>query len=191
MSKKDDRDLERPHYYSQYWINVARQAAGLSVAEDFEDFSTSDPDLITDSLSPLGIRTGSTIVDNTMDELDDITLPVPTVAPKPQKPRLPSRPPSLSSFADLAALGFGPDTETEELPVGIDDDEAAIVSRLESEFDMGNVEPDEEEAASLESLAEEDEDYWSEEEEDDDMPRRRTIIPPARPPRRPTRRREF
>jgi len=200
MSRKDDRDLERPHYYSQFWINQAREAAGepvvysngesslLQVMDDRED---SMPESI---LRPAASKPSLSTV---FDDFDDLPLPPLPAKPIKQKPVAPPRSSSLSSFADLAALGFGADAdETSELAVGADDDTDDIVSRLESEFDMGNVEPDIDEAASLETLSEEEDEMYDEDEDEDEngVPGRTPRTPgksprrtPPLPPRRPTR----
>jgi len=84
---------------------------------------------------------------------------------------------------EILRLGFGADIEMEDLPVGADEDEASVMSRLGSNFDSddSDVQPDEEEAASLETLAEED-DYDDDEEDEDDLGVRRPIKPkPTKP----------
>jgi hypothetical protein len=189
MSKKDDRDLERPHYYSQYWINIARQAynGGISdLGNTVEEEDSTPPEVIR----PVNTAVA---VEEPLDEFEELPLPVPPT-PKPSKQRTASQQrASLTSLADLAALGFGADAETEELAVGADDDENDIVSRLESEFDMGTMDEDE---ADLEPLPDEEDELWDEDEEEEDengvsLRPPRTVIPP-KPPRRPApRRREF
>jgi hypothetical protein len=195
MSRKDERDLERPHYYSQFWINQAREAAGQPIS-----FSNGDAALASvldrdeeddDDLLTLPVQKAPPTLESALEDFDALVLP-PAPAPKPPKQKNPTaqRPASLSSFADLAALGFGADTETGDFAVGADDDADDIMSRIESEFEMSkDVEPDEEEAASLESLSEEENGLWEEEAEDDDTLPRRPVGPrPKIPPRRPQRR---
>jgi hypothetical protein len=186
MSRRDtEKDLERPHYFSQYWINIARQYAQgdvplttMAVEVDEEDdfaptpASASRPAVRT-SLNPLEAG------------LDDLPVARPTQKAAPKKPE-PSKA-SLNSLADLAALGFGDDVEVDDLPVGADADDDDVMSRLGANFD-DEITPDEEEAASLESLSEE-EDFLDEEDEEDDEfggPRRGKSSKPARP-RRPER----
>ena len=195
MSRKDEKDLERPHYYSQFWINQAREAAGQPI-----NFSNGDGGLTQvldredeDFDVPLMASKIAPAITDTLDDLDELPLPPPP-APKPikQKAPTPQRAAPLSSFADLATLGFGKGAETDELAISADDSTEDIMSRIESEFELSNevdVVPDEEEAASLETLSEAEGDLWEEEEEDDDaLPRRGAGPRPKIPPRRPQRR---
>lgn len=190
MSRKEnDKDLDRPRYYSQYWINIARQYAlggvlpsvsTMESGEDDEPFETP----VRPATKP------ANVIDLTPDIDDELPLPRPAAKPAKPRPVEPARSNALTSFADLATLGFGEDAETEELPVGADDDAESVISRIGQQFGEDedlDVEPDEEEAASLESL---EEDEWEEDEEDEDgVTRRRPTRPvkPQRPPRRPDR----
>jgi len=201
MSKKDDKDLERPHYYSQFWINIARGGDGseISLGNGSATHVADRADSYVDDLFPVNDHTASSLDDIDDEPEDDFEdeLPLPPQpAPKPNRQRnTPTRSSTLSSFADLAAIGFGAGAETEELSVGADAETDDIISQLESGFDMGRVEPDEEEAASLESLSEEEDEQWDDEEDEnkDGIPRRgvRPVVPP-KPTRRPApKRREF
>ena len=196
MNRRDDRDLEKPHFYSQYWIDQAREAAGLVVLGGNDQMAATatqvldhlDSTIDDEPIAP-HIPKAPPTISSQLDEFDDLPLPP---APKPVKqkaPTHPQRPASLSSFADLAALGFGAGAETDELAISPDDDADEIISQLESEFDMGHVEPDDEEAASFETLSEE-ENEWDDEEEGvdgDGTPR-----PPRGKPTSPRRpRRDF
>jgi hypothetical protein len=192
MSRRDtDKDLERPHFYSQYWVAIARQYAktgslagmpgvGEMMVEedDFDDLPPERPTArVVQPAAPIE------------PEIDDLPLPLVTrPTAKPAKPRTEKAQSSLSSFADLAALGFGSDMEMEELPVRDEDDAESVISRIGSNFDNDDepaIEPDQEEAASLEALSEEED--WDDDEEEDDgsgVPRHTTRpIKPIRPRR--------
>lgn len=195
MSRRDtDKDLERPHFYSQYWISIAKQYArtgdiaslpsvGALMEEDdeeVEDLPPARPAAKTVTAPPPPVP-----------EIDDFPLPLAKTPPKPQKNRPEPKPSALTSFADLAAIGFGGDMDVEDLAVSDEDDAESVISRLGSNFrddDEDFVEPDEEEAASLESLSEEEDWDDDDEEEGDGGPRR-----PTRPskPTRPRRDRGF
>ncbi len=183
MSRRDaDKDLERPHFYSQYWVAIARQYAktgSLAEMPGVGEMMVEEDDY--DDLPPARpIAKTATPVAPVEPDLDDLPLPpAPRPAAKPPKPRPEKAQPSLNSFADLAAIGFGEDLEMEELPVSDEDDTASVISRLGSNFDDDEdlaVEPDQEEAASLESLSEEED--WDDEDEDEE-----DLGGPRRPPR--------
>ncbi len=198
MSRRDsEKDLERPHFYSQYWIAIAQQYARSGSLEAMPPIETSIADDDFEEAAPARPVARATVAPPppappAEPEIDDLPI-IPARPSRPTKARQPEpRPtPALTSFADLAALGFGEDIEMEDLPVGADEDEASVMSRLGSNFDNDDVQPDEEEAASLESLAEED-DYDDDEEDEDDLGVRRPTKPtrpvkPPRPVRRPDR----
>lgn len=188
MSRRDiEKDLERPHYFSQYWINIARQYAlgGASALEamqtvDEDEEELAPPPPVRPAPKPAAPLTALTA------DLED--FPVPRAPSKPVKQRPPEqKPASLTSFADLLTQGFGEGMDMDELAVGADADDDEVISRIGANFD-DEVEPDEEEAASLETLSEE-ENLFDEEEEVDDFgaPRRAKPTKPVRPPRRPER----
>ncbi len=188
MSRRDsERDVERPRYYSTYWINIARQESGKNGGPSVlaEDLIEDEEDLEEDFLPEPPVVTPPP---NSITPIRPATPPAPKKA-KPPEPR------TLSSLADLAELGFGKDIEQpQDLAIGDDEDTESIISRIESGFDDDDDEqdedvlPDEEEAASLEALEDEE---WADDEEDEDSelgPRRRTV-PRPKPPRRPAPRR--
>lgn len=189
MSRREsEKDLERPHYYSQYWINIAKQYArsgSLAAMPAIEALDDEEDDEDYEDLPP---RATATKVAPPEPEIDDLPLPpAPKPAKSPAKQRpVEQRPSALTSFADLAALGFGADLDVEEMPVSDDDDTESVISRIGSNFE---VVPDEEEAASLEALTEDE--AWDDDDEDEDdvgaVRRPSKPIKPVRPPRRPER----
>lgn len=193
MSRREtDKDVERPHFYSQYWVTIARHYARTGSLlnlptvvdeieeDDFDDLPPARPVVARTVTAPPPAP-----VPEPETDIDDLPLPLtPRPTAKPAKPKPEPKASSLSSFADLAAIGFGKDAEMEELPVGEDDDAESVISRLGANFEDDDfpVQPDEEEAASLESLSEEED--WDEDEEEDDAtgaPHRPTR--PVKPPR--------
>jgi hypothetical protein len=193
MSRREtDKDLERPHFYSQYWISIAKQYARTGDIASLPAVGAlmEDEDEMED-LPPVRPAAKTVTAPPPVPEIDDFPLPVAKAPAKPPKNRPEPKPSALTSFADLAAIGFGGDMEMEEMPVSDEDDTESVISRLGSNFrddDEDIVEPDEEEAASLESLSEE-EDWDDDEDEDNDGTPRR----PSRPskPTRPRRDRGF
>lgn len=188
MSRRDtEKELERPHYFSQYWINIARQYA-LGGASALETMPALDEDEEELQPLPLPLRpTPKAAAPLTALSADLEDLPVPRAPTKPAKQRpLEQKPAALTSFADLATLGFGEGLDVDELAVGADADDDEVISRIGSNFD-DEVEPDQEEAASLETLSEEENLFDEEEEDVDDFgaPRRAKQVKPVRPPRRP------
>lgn len=187
MSRREsEKDLERPHYYSQYWINIAKQYArtgSLAAMPTIEGMDDEDDE----DFDELPVRPLAKVMPP-LPEIDDLPLPLPRTVKTPPKQKPPElRPSALTSFADLAALGFGAGIEMEEMPVSDDDDTESVMSRIGSNFDDGL--PNVEEAASLEALTE-DEAWDDDEEEEDDIGAvRRPSKPtkPIRPPRRPER----
>lgn len=199
MSRRDtDKDLERPHFYSQYWVTIARHYARTGSLVNLPTVVDETEEDVYDDLPPAqpvarAVATPPPAPEPEAEpDIDDLPLPLaPRPTAKPAKPKPEPKASSLNSFADLAAIGFGNDAEMEELPVGEDDDTESVISRLGANFDDDDfpVQPDEEEAASLESLSEEED--WDDDEEEDDT----TGAPhrPTRPikPQRPRRDRGF
>jgi hypothetical protein len=195
MSRREiDKDLERPHFYSQYWITIARHYARTGSLANLPTVMEETEEDEIEELPPMRpvARTVTAPppapAPEAEPDIEELPLPLARPTPKPAKPKPEPKASSLNSLAELAAIGFGNDMETEELPVSDDDDTESVISRLGSNFDNDEdfgVQPDEEEAASLESLSEEED--WDEDEEEDDTPggHRR----PTRPtkPQRPRR----
>lgn len=183
MNRRDfTQDADRPHYYSTYWINIARQyggkPGGFTASPVEMDEEEEDEDL-------LPLPHVETKAPPLPPELEILQGGRPTAPTRPSKAKPPEQRSTLSSLQDLAALGFGDDVQTQDLAIGADDEEEDIISRLESDFE-DEVEPDEEEAASLEAL--EDEEWEEDDEEEDDVGSRRRTKPAPKLPPKPSRR---
>lgn len=188
MTRKDIADLDRPHYYSQFWVDIAAGKRDVTAAP------VSETDL----------------VDLDADELaaDEFLPPAPVVKPaaKPAKPAKPAeRVPeqvrsTITSLADLdqlmkssAEMGDDtvPDIESSEIgelaPFGqpAQAEEPAIVT----DFDLDQAAEEPAEAEGEDEFA--DVDFDEEEEDEWGTPRRGAK--PQKPPRRrePRERRSF
>jgi hypothetical protein len=192
MTRKDTADLDRPHYYSQFWVDIAAGKRDV----------TATP------------ATEIDLVDLGADELaEDEFVPPPAPVVKPAAKAKPAKPaerapeparPTITSLADLANIDLlmkssaemdndtVPDIESSEIgdlaPFGqpVQDEEPAIVT----DFDLDHV--------SEEPAAAEDEDEFAdvdfdEEEEDEWGAPRRGGGKPQKPPRKrePRERRGF
>ncbi len=191
MSRKDTaQELDRPHYYSQFWIDVAQGKrdlaairSGDSDAEEIEDSDvagvSAEPAFATDSLAR-------------------------TKAPKaPEKKPEPVARPVISSLADLANIDLlmksSAEMDNDEVP----DIEAGAIDDLEpfsessspaepsivTDFDLDDIEEEPEAELAEDSLAD-DEDF-EEEEEDDDWGSTRKPSKPQKARRQPRERRGY
>ncbi len=179
MNRKDS-ETERPHFYSQYWIGIARQIGGgaLSATAIAPEPSIARPQ-------------AKAAIPPVLDDDDLDLLPKPLPRPIKPKPQAVPKTTTLKDLSELAALGIGQDADAGESPFSDDDSPEEVLSKLtkgaaapsddlDSLEEIG-VEPDEEEAASLESLS--DEEAWEDEEEDDiGLGRRPRPIKPSRRP---------
>jgi hypothetical protein len=188
LNRKDtSQELDRPHFYSQFWIDVAQGkrdlAAVRSVESDSEVEDTEDEEF---AIQPEPIVTPG---------------PKPRVARVPEKKVEPPRP-VISSLADLANIDLlmksSAEMDTDEVPdieAGAMDDlgpfgqatdtaEPSIIT----DFDLDEVES-EPEAMAGEDLDEESEDFEEEEEDEWGAPRRTSK--PQKPRRQPRERRGY
>lgn len=184
MTKKDEKDADRPHYYSQFWLDVAagRKVIGAPKSEDGTDQADLDlPEPIP--LSRKGGRANPNIVpadgyretrasaavadegydEEEEEEEEDFPLP------EDEEPDM------VSEVSD------------EDIPTIVDDTPEEFTPDIEPELPA---EEDEEEEP------EEDEDFYDEEEEEDEewpargrkkpKPGRQTKVPkaPAKKPKR-------
>jgi hypothetical protein len=188
LNRKDtSQELDRPHFYSQFWIDVAQGKRDLSAVRSVESDSE---------------------VEDTEDEEFAIQpepivnpVPKPRVARAPEKKVEPPRP-VISSLADLANIDLlmksSAEMDTDEVPdieAGAMDDlgpfgqatdtaEPSIIT----DFDLDEVES-EPQALADEDLGEEGEDFDEEEEDEWGAPRRTSK--PQKPRRQPRERRGY
>ena len=178
MTKKDEKEADRPHYYSQFWLDVAagRKVIGASKAEDGADQAEADlqeptPQARRGGRAGAGIspedgyreaRAPAAVADEAYDEEEEFPL----------------------------AEDEGPDTVSEVS----DEDIPTIVDT--PEVLTPDIEPEPEPSEGEEP--EEDEDFYDEEEEEEDeeewpargrkkpKPGRQAKVPkaPARKPKR-------
>ena len=172
MSRRDlAADLDRPHFYSQFWIDVAMGKRDTSVAVVTEVEAELEPDML--------------------DELDEAELePVvkaPAPARKPAKPPEkkpePARP-AITSLADLANIDLlmrsSAEMEGDEVP-DIETGPASDLAPIVTDFDVADVAAEPEAAAEEENLGEGD---FDEEEEEDEWGSRRKPSKPQKQERR-------
>jgi hypothetical protein len=188
LNRKDtSQELDRPHFYSQFWIDVAQGKRDLSATRPAE---------------------GDSEVEDSEDEEFGIQ-PEPIAAPGP-KPRATKAPekkvepprPVISSLADLANIDLlmksSAEMDTDEVPdieAGAMDDLGpfgqstdASEPSIITDFDVEDIES-QPEAMADEDLDEESEDY--DEEEDDDWGSTRRSSKPQKPRRQPRERRGY
>jgi len=194
MTRKDTVDLDRPHYYSQFWVDIAAGKRDVTAST----------------------ATETDLVDLDADELaEDEFVPPPAPVVKPAAKAKPAKPverapeparPTITSLADLANIDLlmkssaemdndtVPDIESSEIgdlaPFGqpVQDEEPAIVT----DFDLDHVtEEPAAEAGAEDEFA--DAGFDDEEEEDEWGAPRRGGGKPQKPPRKrePRERRSF
>jgi hypothetical protein len=171
MSRRDlAADLDRPHFYSQFWIDVAMGKRDASAATAVEVEAEIEPDML--------------------DELDEAELEPVAKAParKPAKPPEkrpePARP-TITSLADLANIDLlmksSAEMEGDEVP-DIETGPASDLAPIVTDFDV------EDAAAEPEVAAAEEEDLgegdFDEEEEEDEWGSRRKPSKPQKQERR-------
>jgi len=187
MSRKDiAQEVDRPHYYSQFWIDIAQGKRDLSAARSVE----SEAEI--DDVEPASF--------------DAEPEPVAGPAPKPKATKLPDKRPEpvrpvISSLADLANIDLlmksSAEMDNDEVPdieAGAIDDlgpfgqtgteaEPSIVT----DFDVQNIE-DEPEEVFEDSLMDSDD---FEEDEEDEWGSTRKPSKPQKPRRQPRERRGY
>jgi hypothetical protein len=187
LSRKDtSQELDRPHFYSQFWIDIAQGKRDLSSvraaeveAEDVEEEEFGMP-----------------------PEPVVSSLPKPKAAPKASDKKVEPPRPVISSLADLANIDLlmrsSAEMDSDEVPdieAGAIDDlgpfgqtTAAAEPAIVTDFDLDEAENEPEEL--LEEALDEDDASFDEEEEDDwGSPRKSSK--PQKPRRQPRERRGF
>ena len=190
MNRKDsDKDSERPHYYSQFWLDIAagRRTIGGPKPEE-------EGELLEDSQEPIALR--RSFRSEPEEDLDEIEEPV----GRGERPAVLSRPVADTvspSFDDVNA-----EAEADEVPLAADDMDSLAVNDSVEDADIPDFATDEDDVEDEEDTgdADEEEDFFEDEEEDEDdgwvagrgrkkvTPKRATKQPPKRPTRRDPRR---
>lgn len=169
MVRKDPvQELDRPHYYSQFWIDIASGKRDASAAPVADVDVEAEPEL-----------------EDSEPEFQEIELPKPVAKAKPAKPEKKPEPvrPTITSLADLANIDLlmknSAEMEGDEVPdleTGAMGDLGPFASEAATEepgivtnFDLGETtaEPqeyaagdEEEEFGDLDYDEEEEEDEW-------------------------------
>lgn len=172
MIRKDiTLDADRPHYYSQFWIDVAmgkREIGGQrSATAEHEVEPAEEPRPVASFADALDVEP-----ELDLEEPPPVRTPPAPKKPEPKKPE-PSRA-SLSSLADLAKIDMLMRDSAQMDDDTVPDIESAAAAPIEEEpiatdFDTGNEFAETEEPVSLDEQAAEeayDEDYDEEEEDE-------------------------
>lgn len=164
------QDLERPHYYSQFWIDVASGKRDVS-----ETHAAVDTDLIGDETDEDELAA---------PPIDLLPKPAPKKAAKPEKKPEPARP-TITSLADLANIDLlmknSAEMEGDEVPdleAGAMDDLAPFgQTEVEAEPPVADFDFDADEGAPEAAADEDEEDFggmdFDEDEEEDEWGSRR------------------
>ena len=175
MIRKDILDADRPHYYSQFWIDVAAGkreiGGGRAATADLEE-DEADGHAFVDTAA---VDTAAELPEAEIEE------PEPVRPAKPAKPKVePKRPeparPALTSLADLAKIDLMMKNSAEMSDDTVPDIENAASAPVEDEAIVTDFDPNavkfeevpeaeaEPEVAADELEEFEDEDEWGDEE---------------------------
>jgi hypothetical protein len=182
MTRKDpEKEPERPHYYSQFWLDVAagrRTIGSKSASSETED--ETERELPEPPKSSRSTRDGSASATRRSG-----------AAAEPVRG-------GLTSLADLGLVIGGHDTQDAETEATLDEETADMASSLPDiaiDADLDDLDALAEEEGFAEEEPEEDLDFddtfFDEEEEDEwGMPRSRKSSPRSKPKKQSPRRRE-
>ena len=152
MTRKDsEKDSERPHYYSQFWLDIAagRRTIGGPKPEE-------EGELLEDSQEPIALR--RPFRSEPEEDLDEIDEPV----GRGERPAVLTRP-----VADTVSPSFEEvdELEPDEVPLAVDDMDSLAVNDAVEDADIPDVDfaADEEEDEE-----EEDEEPFDDEEDEED-----------------------
>lgn len=192
MRNSTGQDIERPHYYSQYWLDVAEGRPTGQTAANEAAPETPVARHATAVAEP--VESYDEEVPTLADEVAEVPAPAPAPAPrkasKQQEKKEPARVTSLSELARIQEL-MGRSAEMEDTAspnleaADLTTEEPALVT----DFDLGDEAEAPEFAAEDEEEPFADEDEFDEDEEEDEWggggggggrkPRK-----PTKPPRR-------
>lgn len=177
------QDLDRPHYYSQYWIDIASGKRDLAAAHPAEADVEFEPEL----------------EDNEPDFLA-VEPPKPVVKAKPAKPEKKPEPvrPTITSLADLANIDLLMKNSAEMAGDEVPDLEAGAMGDLGpfasnaadeeqgivTDFDLDETPAEPEALAADEDEDEEEFGDFDEEEEEDEWGNSRKPSKPSKQQRR-------
>ncbi len=174
MTRKDsEKDSERPHYYSQFWLDIAagrRTIGGPKPDEEGE--------LLDDSQEPIALR--RPFRSEPEEDLDEIDEPV----GRGERPAVLAHPVADAVSPSLDAID---EPEPDEVPLAVDDMDSLAVNDAVEDADIPDVD-----FAADEETEDEDEDEEAFEDEDEDEEdegwvagRGRKKITPKRPVKQP------
>jgi hypothetical protein len=179
MTKKDEKDADRPHYYSQFWLDVAAGRRVIGTPKTDEGAEQADADL--QEPTPLARKAGraspnilpadgyretrapAAVADEAYDEDEDFALP------------------------EDEELELVNEVDDEEIPTIVDETPELLTPDIEPEpLDEAEGELDEDEEFFDEEDEEEDEDEWPARGRKKPKPGRQAKVPkpPAKKPKR-------
>ena len=164
MIRKDsEKDSERPHYYSQFWLDVAAGRAVIGGPKSGEELDVVEPE--QEPAIENADETAPFIEEHDISDSFPLDGHVETIAPPVAKP--------------IAAPEEFIEPEPEETQVAVDDPDFEHVELQDSEIPDVELSPDEEEEQG------EEEDYEEEEEEEEGWGARsgKKRNKPVRPPK--------
>ena len=170
MTRKDsEKDSERPHYYSQFWLDIAagRRTIGGPKPEE-------EGELLEDTQEPIALR--RPFRSEPEEDLDEVEEPV----GRGERPAALARP-----VADAVSPSFD-EVEPDEVPLAVDNVDSPAVNDAVEDADI----PDVDFAADEDEDAEdEDEELFEDEEDEEDdgwvAGRGRKKVTPKRPVKQP------
>lgn len=177
MTKKDEKDADRPHYYSQFWLDVAagRRVIGAPKPEDGGDLTDADLPEPT-PFARKGGRVNANILP--ADGYRDTRAAATVTEPDYDDDEL--------SEPEEDARDLISEVDDEDIPTIVDDTPEVIAPASEPEPLEEDEELDEDEEFLDEEDEEEDDDEWSLRGRKKPKPGRQTKAPkpPAKKPRR-------
>jgi hypothetical protein len=157
MARKDsEKDTERPHYYSQFWLDIAAGRRTIGAPKTGEDAEIMEPDMDMDE--PVTPRRGNHADGIGYNRYNE-TIAHPEVEPTPEEEEFEEEPLDETDREDVAEI----------YPEEVDDTDIPniLMDNLESDTDADE-EPDEAPVEEPVPFEEEDEDFFDEDEEEDD-----------------------
>lgn len=180
MTRKDsEKEAERPHYYSQFWLDVAagRKVIGGGLKTD-EGEADTDLDGAEPELEPEPIHRSGRSTSSTASAQEETTYSAPIAEPEPEF--------AVEEFAEPE-----PEFAVEEEEFDQDQELPNILVEEEEVPDMDLVDEDEEDFFDEEENEEEEEDEGWGRGRKKPKPGRQTKLPPKPPAKKPRRDRRY